>query len=42
MPFILPELPYDKSAFGDLISAETFIIIMENITKLMSIKPTLW
>ena len=24
MPFILPELPYDKSAFGDLISAETF------------------
>jgi len=24
MSFILPELPYDKSAFGDLISAETF------------------
>ncbi|MFN3451611.1 MAG: superoxide dismutase [Sphingorhabdus sp.] len=24
MPFILPELPYDKSSFGDLISAETF------------------
>lgn len=24
MPFILPELPYDTSAFGDLISAETF------------------
>ncbi|MCX7267302.1 MAG: superoxide dismutase [Sphingomonadales bacterium] len=24
MCFILPELPYDKSAFGDLISAETF------------------
>lgn len=24
MPFHLPELPYDKSAFGDLISAETF------------------
>lgn len=24
MPFILPDLPYDKSAFGDLISAETF------------------
>jgi len=24
MSFILPELPYEKSAFGDLISAETF------------------
>jgi superoxide dismutase, Fe-Mn family len=24
MSFTLPELPYDKSAFGDLISAETF------------------
>ena len=24
MPFTLPELPYDTSAFGDLISAETF------------------
>lgn len=24
MPFILPELPYDTSAFGDIISAETF------------------
>jgi len=24
MSFILPELPYDTSAFGDLISAETF------------------
>ncbi len=24
MPFILPELPYAKDAFGDLISAETF------------------
>lgn len=24
MPFILPELPYAKDAFGDIISAETF------------------
>ena len=24
MPFELPSLPYDKSAFGDIISAETF------------------